>query len=133
MIKKIIVQSTVLAFAAMTFTFVLPYSSAQASDAYIRYDIKADKADSGYPKEINQKTWPGVWTYSIGATTNWGNGKAYFFRGSGYIRYDIKADKADPGYPKAINQETWPGVWRNGIDAATNWGNGKAYFFPLVK
>jgi hypothetical protein len=41
---------------------------------------------------------------------NWGNGKAYFFKGSQYIRYDIKADKADPGYPKTVDNNTWPGI-----------------------
>jgi matrix metalloproteinase-14 (membrane-inserted) len=98
---------------------------------YIRYDIKADRADPGYPKNINAETWPGViWTDGIDAVVNWGNGKAYFFKGGQYIRYDIKADRADPGYPKNINAETWPGViWTDGIDDAVNWGNGKAYFF----
>ena len=78
---------------------------------YIRYDIKADKADPGYPKQINAETWPGViWTEGVDAVVNWGNGKAYFFKGSQYIRYDIKADKADPGYPKNIDNSTWPGI-----------------------
>jgi len=98
---------------------------------YVRYDIKADRVDPGYPKPINGETWPGVpWTDGIDAAVNWGNGKAYFFRGNQYVRYDIKADRVDPGYPKPINGETWPGVpWMDGIDAAVNWGNGKAYFF----
>ncbi len=98
---------------------------------YVRFDIKADKADPGYPKQINSETWPGLpWTDGIDTAVNWGNGKAYFFKGSQYIRYDIKADRADPGYPKQINNETWPGVpWTDGIDAAVNWYNGKAYFF----
>lgn len=27
---------------------------------YIRYDIKADRADPGYPKTIDNSTWPGI-------------------------------------------------------------------------
>ncbi len=98
---------------------------------YVRYDIKADRVDPGYPKPINNDTWPGVpWFDGIDAAVNWGNGKAYFFKGGQYVRYDIKADRVDPGYPKPINNDTWPGVpWFDGIDAAVNWTNGKAYFF----
>jgi matrix metalloproteinase-14 (membrane-inserted) len=97
---------------------------------YIRYDIKADKADPGYPKPINQSNWPGFpWNDGITAAVNWGNGKAYFFNGNQYIRYDIASDKTDPGYPNSINQSTWPGLPWNEIDAGVNWGNGKAYFF----
>ncbi|MCX6581039.1 MAG: hemopexin repeat-containing protein [Candidatus Aminicenantes bacterium] len=98
---------------------------------YIRYDIAADRIDPGYPKFINNETWPGLpWTNSIDAAVNWGNGKAYFFKGNQYVRYDIPADRTDPGYPKFINNENWPGLpWTYGIDAAVNWGNGKAYFF----
>ena len=78
---------------------------------YIRYDIAADRADPGYPKSINAETWPGViWTDGIDAVVNWGNGKAYFFKGSQYIRYDIKTDRADPGYPKPVDGSTWPGI-----------------------
>jgi len=61
-----------------------------------------------------------VWTTAIAETyttdkrstgiVNWGNGKAYFFKGSQYIRYDIATDKADPGYPKTIDNSTWPGI-----------------------
>ncbi len=98
---------------------------------YIRYDVKADRADPGYPKPINSETWPGiVWTDGVDAVVNWGNGKAYFFKGSQYIRYDVKADRADSGYPKPINSETWPGIiWTDGVDDVVSWGNGKAYFF----
>jgi len=96
---------------------------------YIRWDIKAERADPGYPKGINSETCPGlIWTDGIDAIVNYGNGKAYFFKGSQYIRWDIKADRPDPGYPKEIN--LWTGlIWTDGIDAVVNWGNGKVYFF----
>jgi len=98
---------------------------------YVRYDMKTDRVDPGYPKPTSSETWPGLtFTDGIDAAVNWGNGKAYFFKGGQYIRYDLRADRADPGYPKPINNETWPGLtFTDGIDAAVNWGNGKVYFF----
>ncbi len=105
---------------------------------YIRYSVRPDMADDllgdrpdpGYPKPINNETWPGLMWTDVDAVANWGNGKAYFFKGSEYIRYDMKDDRADPGYPKPINDKTWPGmIWTDGVDAVVNWGNGKVYFF----
>lgn len=98
---------------------------------YIRFDIKEGRTDAGYPKPINSGTWPGlIWIKGVDAAVNWGNGKAYFFRGGQYVRYDVASDRVDPGYPQPINSQTWPGlVWTDGIDAAVNWGSGKAYFF----
>ncbi len=99
------------------------------ANQYIRYDIKADRMDPGYPKPINKETWPGIPWNEIDAAVNWDNGKAYFFKANQYIRYDISADRIDPGYPQPINNETWPGIPWNEIDAVVNWGNGKAFFF----
>jgi matrix metalloproteinase-14 (membrane-inserted) len=64
------------------------------------------------------------------SVVNWGNGKAFFFKGNQYIRFDIAADKADAGYPKPI-KDHWSGLeaFADGIDAAVNWRNGKAFFF----
>ncbi len=102
---------------------------------YVRFDIKADKVDDGYPKNIADG-WPGLkeagFDEGIDAAVNWSDGKVYFFLGSRYARRDIKADKVDDGYPKNI-ADGWPGLkeagFDNGIDAAVNWGNGKVYFF----
>jgi len=98
---------------------------------YVRYDMKTDRVDPGYPKPIDNQSWPGLtFTDGIDAAANWGNGKAYFFKGGQYIRYDLRSDRADPGYPKPIDNQSWPGLpWTSGIDAAVNWYNGKAYFF----
>jgi hemopexin len=94
---------------------------------YVRYDVKADKVDSGYPRPI-AGNWTGLFTSGIDAAIEWGNGKVYFFKGDQYSRYDIVHDRVDTGFPKPI-AGNWPGLFTDGIDAAVNWGNGKAYFF----
>ncbi len=102
---------------------------------YVRYDIDADSVDAGYPLPIAGH-WPGMdkgeFDQGIDAAINWGNGKAYFFRGANYVRYDIDADSVDAGYPLPI-AGNWSGMDKGGFDqgvrAAINWGNGKAYFF----
>ena len=57
MMYKNTVQSKLLSSIVTVFTISHPYSTVQAADSYIRYDIKTDKADPGYPKPINSKTW----------------------------------------------------------------------------
>ncbi len=99
---------------------------------YARYDIANDRADSGYPASIapGWGNWPATWTDGIDAGLDWGNGKAYLFRGSQYVRYDIATDKVDLGYPASIagNWGNWPATWTS-VDAAVKWNNGKVYFF----
>ncbi len=85
---------------------------------YIRYDIKTDKVDVGYPKPI-AGNWPGFPTgfaAGIDAAIVWNNGKAYFFKGAQYIRYDMKTDKVDGGYPKPI-AGAWPGLFTSYLGA----------------
>jgi len=78
---------------------------------YVRYDVEKNRTDSGYPKSINKRNWPGmIWTSGIDDVIFWGNGKAYFFKDYEYIRYDVNEDRADPGYPKQVNRQTWPGL-----------------------
>jgi Hemopexin len=101
---------------------------------YLRYDLQADRTDAGYPKPIDDQTWPGVGPYArliIGAC-NWANGKAYFFLSNGqYLRYDIQQDKVDPGYPKPINDANWPGIGRyaGALSSTLPWKDGKIQFF----
>lgn len=103
--------------------------------SYVRYDHEADRADPGYPKPVNDETWPGMGRYGrmiIAATNGRGGGKAYFFLSDGsYLRYDIKADRVDPGYPQPVDNKTWPGLQRHARDlyAALNWPRGKIQFF----
>ncbi|MBF0547392.1 MAG: hypothetical protein HQM08_23320 [Candidatus Riflebacteria bacterium] len=98
---------------------------------YIRFDIKADKADPDYPKPIGATNWPGLpWTDGINAAFNNGQGKIYFFKGDQFVRFDVKADKVDPDYPKPIDATNWPGLpWKGAIDAAFNNGQGKVFIF----
>ncbi len=96
---------------------------------YIRFDMSLERADSGYPKLINNNTWPGLSFSNIDAAVNMGIGKVYFFKNQQFIRYDIEQNRADPGYPRNISGYTWPGLTFIQIDAAFNNGDGKIYFF----
>ncbi|MGB0385427.1 MAG: hemopexin repeat-containing protein [Ardenticatenaceae bacterium] len=55
---------------------------------YIRYNIRKNKADPGYPQPIT-KRWAGVTFDRIDAAIYWGGGKVYFFRNDQHIRYDM--------------------------------------------
>ena len=101
---------------------------------YLRYDTKADRVDGGYPKPVDNGTWPGLGNYgsSIAAALNWKDGKIQFFLTDGrYIRYDVAADRADPGYPQPVNDDTWPGLaaYRRDLAAMINFGDAKAFMF----
>lgn len=102
--------------------------------SYLRYDVKDDRVDEGYPKPITNKTWPGMGKYAtkIISAINWPGDKVQFFLSDGtYIRYDLKADSVEEGYPKAINNSTWPGLaqYSSKLAGAINWNGSKAYFF----
>jgi hypothetical protein len=77
--------------------------------------------------------WPlgGGFEEGIDAGLNYGNGKAYLFRGSEYIRVDI-ATRSVETERRSIG-EFWGGMAEAGfdsnLDAAVNAGNGNVYFF----
>lgn len=78
--------------------------------AYVRFDIQADRVDPGYPKPIDQTTWPGLpWT-GVDAALEGGNGRIYLFKGDQYVRFDLAADRVEAGYPRPVDQTTWPGL-----------------------
>lgn len=99
-------------------------------DEYIRYDIVADEADSGYPKKI-AGNWPGLWESDIDAIVQFPNSdKIYVFKGRRYMRYDLGKDKADKGYPQSIARY-WRGLepFSEGVDAAIVSPDGDKIFF----
>jgi len=105
-----------------------------ATGQYLRYDVRQDRVDPGYPKPINNVTWPGLEPYAsqIMAAFNWKGGKIQFLLNDGqYIRYDVAADRVDDGYPKAITAGNWPGLapYAGKITGLINWVNDKAYVF----
>ncbi|MFJ8648940.1 hemopexin repeat-containing protein [Streptomyces sp. NPDC093546] len=63
-------------------------------DAYVRYDITADRVDPGYPVKIADR-WTGVFPANLDAVTYAGGRYAYFFRGGQYQRFDLDADHVD--------------------------------------
>ncbi|MCF2874164.1 MULTISPECIES: alkaline phosphatase family protein [unclassified Tenacibaculum] len=80
---------------------------------YIRYSISNDEVDSGYPKPINNSTWPGLGDYKtkITAAVDWNSTFCYFFLDNNtYIKYSKITDSAVSGYPKPVNNNTWPGL-----------------------
>lgn len=80
---------------------------------YVKYNKPQDKAESGYPLDVNNTNWPGLSAYRLQllAGFNGENGKAYFFLKDGrFIRYDIALDSIDTGYPKQVDNSTWPGL-----------------------
>ncbi|WP_428742225.1 hemopexin repeat-containing protein [Tenacibaculum sp.] len=106
----------------------------RSDNNYVRYNKLLDKADDGYPKEVNNSTWPGLGAYKdlISAAFKWHNHKGYFFLKDGrYLRYDMNNDSVDPGYPVDITNGNWLGLesYKNKIVAAFKWDNSKVYFF----
>jgi N-acetylmuramoyl-L-alanine amidase/Hemopexin len=102
---------------------------------YVRYNTATDAVDFA-PKDI-ATSWPHLpanFQNNIDAIVNWGNGHAYFFKGSRCLRYNIATDRLDSG-PEDIATllPQLTGDFRSKIDAAVNWGNGYVYFFNGAK
>jgi subtilisin family serine protease/peptidoglycan hydrolase-like protein with peptidoglycan-binding domain len=98
---------------------------------YVRYNIATDRPDFGpVPIAANWTALPAAFARDLDAVVNWGNGKAYFFKGVQYLRYDIATDTVDFGPASiAANWTALPAGFTSNLDAVVNWGNGKAYFF----
>jgi hypothetical protein len=87
---------------------------------YIRFDVKAHRADPGYPKPL-AGNWPNFkFPDGIDGAVAWptkieGKSVVYFFKGDQYMRYDVDADRADDQtegglvYPAPV-AGSWPGL-----------------------
>jgi len=65
---------------------------------YIQYNMKNNKIEKGFPKPINDDTWPGLTTYynKIIAVTNIDNAFIHFFLDDGVvIRYNLSQNKIE--------------------------------------
>jgi hypothetical protein len=90
---------------------------------YLRYDIAADTVDVG-PVEIarNWTSLPAEFQSNIDAAVNWGDGNAYFFKGSRYLRYKIAQDTVDVGPIEIARYWTsLPAEFRTNVRALINW------------
>ncbi len=81
-------------------------------DRYLRYDLLSNTVDAEYPKLISAG-WAGIdaagFSNGIDAAVNFGEGKAYFFKGPSYVRVDIASNAVDPGFPLDIASQ-WPAL-----------------------
>ena len=117
----------------------LPWSNGKvqlflSDGTYLRYDTQTERIDPGYPKPVNDTSWPGLGRFAklISAAFSGPSGKVYFFMANGdYVRFDVAADHVDPDYPQPINDSTWPGLgpYHNQIFGAINWTNNRVQMF----
>lgn len=92
---------------------------------YVRYDLKTEAVDSGYPLSISQ-SWEELYP-KIDTAVIWPDDRIYFFKGNQYLGWNLKTNTADVALqPISTN---WGSFMANGVDAAINWPNGKVYFF----
>lgn len=98
-----------------------------SGDAYVRYDVEADRVDEGYPLPISGN-WQGLFEKDIDACVPWSDGTVLFFKGDQYLKYDLTADQVVDGFPRAISDD-WPGLFSADLDAAVLLPSGNAYFF----
>lgn len=103
---------------------------------YVKYNLKEDRAESGYPRPIkgNWSGMPDNFCEGIDAVFQWDSDRAYFFKGSQYVRYNIKKDQVETdyySYPVSIKGK-WSGMpddFCEDIDAVFKWDKDRAYFF----
>ncbi|MEU0084734.1 hemopexin repeat-containing protein [Streptomyces sp. NPDC006274] len=102
---------------------------------YVGWDATDETVDADFYPHDTAEQWPALpasFAAGMDAAINWGDGRAFFFKGSKYVCYHIAKDFVDHAiYPRDIS-EGWPdfpAAFMSGVDGAVNWGNGSAYFF----
>lgn len=69
-------------------------------DEYLRYNLVDDMVDPGYPKPVNDDSWPGwpsSWNGGIDAILSIDADRAIFFKDSEYLVYDLIDDRVVRG------------------------------------
>lgn len=100
---------------------------------FVRYQKGASQADAGFPKAINEQTWPGLKPYGMDINAALTSGsRAFFFLSDGrYIQYNLKTSTLLEDFPRAVSDENWRGLapYAKDISAAIKYNDQYVYFF----
>jgi len=111
-----------------------PYFEEEHNTLMMVFEIDTDpnspyagKWLNGYPKPVNEKSFPGIWTSGIDEVMRLGD-RIYFFHGDSIACVDRNTRVMEEGFPARV-ADILPGLWPEGIDMA--WvaqREGKVYF-----
>jgi hypothetical protein len=97
-----------------------------SGNQYVRFDIARGRTADGYPKAINETTWPGVAGPVQSAVAH--GGALYFFSGNRYTRFNPDTGRAAEGYPRDTASH-WPGLTFSKIEASIRSRDGRYIYF----
>lgn len=102
---------------------------------YVRYNKVNDRVDDGYPKAINDSTWPGMGPYAalIQTAVRWPGDMMFFFLSDGtYLKFDLVKNSVDrsQNYPLSTARH-FPGLapFVSDMTACVKFSDRYAYFF----
>ena len=102
---------------------------------YLKYDLANDRLLDGYPRPINDQTWPGLGAYArqIDAAVAYDSNHIYFFLTNGqYVLYQLDLDRVLDGYPKSLDSSEWKPLRaspESHIRAVVPWGMSKIFLY----
>ncbi len=75
-----------------------------SGDEYCRYNVAADRVDTGFERLKIKDNWKGLFPSRVQAPLLWGVGdaKVFFFSGDQYSRYDVRLERVDANYPASV-------------------------------